>query len=62
MSAAREERQDLCEELRTIESDLVKQLIRLYRRGTDFAAFWEAAERVYLFSQLRKNICEESKA
>ena len=48
-------REALCVEPKAIENDLVKELDRLYRGGTDFRAFWEVIQLVYLFSQPRRN-------
>ncbi len=52
------ERKELCTELAEIESDLGRQLIRVYRRGTNYDEFWELVERLRSFSEMRKNICE----
>ena len=39
-----QERKELCAELAGIESDLTRQLIRVYRRGIDYREFWELVE------------------
>ncbi len=52
-----QERKELCAELARIESDLARQLIRVYRRGVDYREFWELVDRLRMFSELRKNIC-----
>jgi len=51
----REERRALGAELAEIESDLVEQLLEVYRRGTRYDEFWELVERVRAFGELRKN-------
>jgi hypothetical protein len=51
----REERRALGAELAEIESDLVEQLLEVYRRGTSYDEFWELVERVRSFGELRKN-------
>jgi hypothetical protein len=51
----REERRALGAELAEIESDLVEQLLEVYRRGTSYDEFWELVERVRAFGELRKN-------
>jgi len=52
-----QERKELCAELAGIESDLTRQLIRVYRRGIDYREFWELVDRLRAFSEMRKNIC-----
>ena len=52
-----EERKELCEELQEIESDLIRQLLRVYKRGANYEEFWELVERPQTFSQLRKGFC-----
>jgi hypothetical protein len=52
-----EERKELCEELQEIESDLIRQLLRVYKRGANYEEFWELVERLQTFSQLRKGFC-----
>ncbi len=54
---SQEERKELCEELEEIESDLIRQLLRVYKRGTNYAEFWELVERLKMFSELRKKYC-----
>lgn len=56
--ASREERSALAEELAEIESDLVRQLLLVHRRGTSFDEFWELVENLRSFSKLRKNFVE----
>jgi len=51
----REERRALGAELAEIESDLVEQLLEVYRRGTSYDEFWELVERVRAFGELREN-------
>jgi hypothetical protein len=53
--ASREERRALGTELAEIESDLVKQLLEVYRRGTSYDEFWELVDRLRAFGELRKN-------
>jgi hypothetical protein len=53
--ANREERRALGIELAEIESDLVKQLLEVYRRDTSYEEFWELVERLRDFGELRKN-------
>ena len=36
-------------------SDLVKQLLEVYRRGTSYEEFWELVDRLRTFRELRKN-------
>ena len=50
------ERESLCAELGEIEVDL-EQVIRTYRRGTNYDGFWEIVRRVSSFSEMRKNFC-----
>ncbi len=50
-------RRNLREELKALENDLVKQVVRLYGKDVGFGAFWEVADKVRLFSELRKNFC-----
>jgi len=52
---SQEERRALGEELTELESDLVKQLLAAYRRGTSYDEFWEQVENLRSFSELRKN-------
>jgi hypothetical protein len=52
-----EEKRELCEELAEIEEDLGRQLVKVYRRGTNFEEFWDLVERPRSFSEMRKNIC-----
>jgi len=51
----REERTALGAELAEIESDLVEQLLEVYRRGTSYDQLWELVERVRAFGEPRKN-------
>ena len=52
-----EERKELCVELAEIENDLVRQLLRVYTRGTNYEEFWALVERLRAFSELRKSFC-----
>jgi hypothetical protein len=56
---AADENEDLCADLKDIESDLIRELIRLYRQGTDYDMFWERVERVMLLTKLRKKFCQD---
>ncbi len=55
--ASQEERKELCIELGEIENDLVRQLLRVYTRGTNYEEFWALVDRLNSFSELRKNVC-----
>ena len=56
---ARNEREELCEDLRNIETDMIRELIRLYEQGTNYEVFWERVERVEQFARLRRNFCQD---
>jgi hypothetical protein len=45
-------------DLRAMESELIRELIRLYRHGTDYETFWQRVGRVELLSRLRRNFCQ----
>ena len=49
-----EERKGLHAELVEVENDLVRQLLRVYKRGTHYDEFWELVERLRAFSELRE--------
>jgi len=51
----REERRAPGAELAEVESDLVEQLLEVYRRGASYDEVWELVERVRAFGELRKN-------
>jgi hypothetical protein len=51
----REERRAFGAELAEIESDLVEQLLEVYRRGASYDEFWKLVEMVRPFGELRKN-------
>ena len=53
------ETEDICEELRAIEKDLLRQLVRLYYVSRDFDAFWKVVDRINTFTELRKRACGE---
>ncbi len=55
--AGQEERKELCVELGEIENDLVRQLLRVYTRGTNYEEFWALVDKLNSFSELRKNVC-----
>ncbi|MBI3022805.1 MAG: hypothetical protein HYU03_02295 [Thaumarchaeota archaeon] len=40
-----------------IEDDMVKELIRMYRQGTNYGAFWEIVRMVHSFGDMRKDFC-----
>jgi hypothetical protein len=52
-------RNALAEELAEIESDLVRQLVQVYRRGTSYDEFCELVENLRSFSDMRKNFAEQ---
>ncbi len=52
-----EERKELCVEVAEIENDLVRQLLRVYTRGSNYDEFWALVERLGTFSELRKSFC-----
>jgi hypothetical protein len=60
LAEAEQERRELFAELAEIESDLAKQIVRVYRRGTNYEEFWELVDRLRTFSEMRKNICDYS--
>jgi hypothetical protein len=49
----------LCDDLRRIEDDLLKQLTSLYYSGKSFEAFWDMVERIAQFADLRRKVCGE---
>ncbi len=53
------EKGKLCADLKDIETDMVRELIRLYEQGTDYELFWERVGRVEQFGRLRRNSCHE---
>ncbi len=53
--ASQEQRNELYVELVEIENDLVRQLLRVYTRGTNYDEFWALVDRLRAFSELRKN-------
>jgi len=46
-----EERKELCVELAEIENDPVRQLLRVYTRGTNHEEFWALVERLRAFGE-----------
>ena len=44
-------KKELCVELAEIENDPVRQLLRVYTRGTNHEEFWALVERLRAFSE-----------